>query len=58
MRIWLEERWECPECRMTIVQPPFRIYTVEAQMLRTYGNWDGSVVNYNWFGLSFPVLAM
>jgi hypothetical protein len=56
MRIWLEEQWECPECRVTIVQAPFRIYPLEAEMLKIYGEWDTSKIEYHWSGLVFPVL--
>ncbi|KAJ6461569.1 hypothetical protein C8R47DRAFT_1225816 [Mycena vitilis] len=56
VRIWLEEQWECPECRAAITQEPFRIYAVEEFLTRVYGDWDTSKVAYDWSGLMFPVL--
>jgi hypothetical protein len=57
IRIWLEEQWECPDCRTIITCPPFRIYVVEAHITKVYGDWDTSDVEYSWSGLVFPVLA-
>ncbi|KAJ7891179.1 hypothetical protein B0H13DRAFT_2340667 [Mycena leptocephala] len=57
IRIWLEEQWECPDCRTIITYPPFRNYVVEAHITKVYGDWDTSAVDYSWFGLLFPVLA-
>ncbi|KAJ7677864.1 hypothetical protein DFH06DRAFT_1316659 [Mycena polygramma] len=56
IRIWLEEQWECPECRAIITQEPFRVYAVEEFLARLYGDWDSSNVAYDWSGLTFPVL--
>ncbi|KAJ6473622.1 hypothetical protein C8R47DRAFT_1221429 [Mycena vitilis] len=56
VRVWLEEQWECPECRATISQEPFRIYAVEEFLTRVYGDWDTSKISYDWSGLVFPVL--
>ncbi|KAJ6560615.1 hypothetical protein DFH09DRAFT_1483267 [Mycena vulgaris] len=58
IRIWLEEQWECPQCRATMTRAPFRVYAEEAHIARVYGTtWDVSVVNYDWTGLDFPVIG-
>ncbi|KAJ6460673.1 hypothetical protein C8R47DRAFT_1226173 [Mycena vitilis] len=57
MRVWLEQQWECPECRAIVTRAPFRIYPVETHIQKTYGDWDTSEVEYSWYGLVFPVLA-
>ncbi|KAJ7120673.1 hypothetical protein C8R43DRAFT_1136624 [Mycena crocata] len=57
IRVWLEEHWNCPDCRAVITRAPFKVYIVEHYLLKTYGDWDSSVVDYDWTGLSFPVLA-
>ncbi|KAJ7779036.1 hypothetical protein B0H16DRAFT_1448572 [Mycena metata] len=55
-RIWFEQQWTCPECENVVTQPPFRIDAVDDLMRRIYGDWDASVVSYEWSGLTFPVL--
>ncbi|KAJ7643143.1 hypothetical protein DFH06DRAFT_1333926 [Mycena polygramma] len=57
VRIWLEEHWECPQCKATITQEPFRIEAVESFVRRIYGDWDTSTIAYDWSGLTFPVLS-
>ncbi|KAJ7154985.1 hypothetical protein C8R43DRAFT_1126375 [Mycena crocata] len=56
IRIWLEEQWDCPECRAIMTVKPFRVFAEEGHIRRRYGDWDTSVVSYSWFGLIFPVL--
>ena len=37
--------------------PPFRVYAEEKHIARIYGGeWDSSVIEYSWAGLSFPVV--
>ncbi|KAJ7933880.1 hypothetical protein B0H13DRAFT_1855735 [Mycena leptocephala] len=54
VRIWLEEQWDCPECKVPMTAPPFRVPRFEDLMQKVYGNWDTSVVEYDWSGLTFP----
>ncbi|KAJ6448870.1 hypothetical protein C8R47DRAFT_1230860 [Mycena vitilis] len=56
IRVWLEEHWECPQCKAVITQEPFRIDAVESLLRRIYGEWDTSDVVYDWSGLTFPVI--
>ncbi|KAJ6517476.1 hypothetical protein C8R47DRAFT_1205698 [Mycena vitilis] len=56
VRIWLEEQWECPECRAIVTEEPFRVYAVEEFLCRLYGDWDTSDITYDWSGLTFPVV--
>ncbi|KAJ7020677.1 hypothetical protein C8F04DRAFT_1274797 [Mycena alexandri] len=57
-RIWLEDNWTCPQCEAVVTQAPFRIQAVEALMKRVYGDWDTSVVSYEWDGITFPVVPI
>ncbi|KAJ7433174.1 hypothetical protein B0H11DRAFT_2259696 [Mycena galericulata] len=55
IRLWLETRWTCPECRTVMNDPPYRNYSEEAGILLDHPDWhDRSRVDYNWDGLRFP----
>ncbi|KAK7050159.1 hypothetical protein R3P38DRAFT_3173227 [Favolaschia claudopus] len=54
IRLWLERDWRCPECRVEMDRPPFRMFVEEKSILRLCGDWDSSEVTYDFSGLSFP----
>ncbi|KAJ7177013.1 hypothetical protein C8R46DRAFT_1213574 [Mycena filopes] len=56
IRVWLEERWECPDCKAVITSAPNRVYGFEDLFKRVYGDWDTCTVSYDWTGLVFPVV--
>ncbi|KAJ7100992.1 hypothetical protein C8R43DRAFT_1141254 [Mycena crocata] len=54
-RLWLEERWNCPECRAIMHTEPIRIIDYEKGMECDFpGRRDESVVDYSWERLRFP----
>lgn len=57
VRLWLERDWRCPECRSAITSPPFRVISEEKSIERIHGDWDNSVVLYDWSGLRFPAVS-
>ncbi|KAJ7834667.1 hypothetical protein B0H13DRAFT_2369751 [Mycena leptocephala] len=55
IRVALEKRWDCPECRTTMHEAPFRQWFEEATLAAAYPGWGTSTsVNYSWIGLQFP----
>jgi hypothetical protein len=54
LRVALEYKWECPECRAVITEDPIRIYSEEQTIRDTYGEWDNTVVDYSWDELDWP----
>ncbi|KAJ7715974.1 hypothetical protein B0H16DRAFT_1741595 [Mycena metata] len=56
IRLWLEHDWGCPECRITMTVPPFRVFTEDKIIARMHGAWDLSTVDYSWEGLEFPYM--
>ncbi|KAJ7767527.1 hypothetical protein DFH07DRAFT_769622 [Mycena maculata] len=54
IRMWLEIKTSCPECRTPMDCPPFRNFAEEASIAHEYDEWeDLSQVSYDWSGLVF-----
>ncbi|KAJ7652311.1 hypothetical protein B0H17DRAFT_1214976 [Mycena rosella] len=57
VRLWLERKWTCPECRKPMDRAPFRHYPEEQGIESEYPGWgDNSVVDYSFEGLTFPTV--
>ncbi|KAJ7814309.1 hypothetical protein B0H13DRAFT_2381836 [Mycena leptocephala] len=56
IRLWLEQRWTCPECQGTIHSPPIRHRGEEKGIEVDFpARVDGTAVTYSWDGLTFPL---
>ncbi|KAJ6590101.1 hypothetical protein DFH09DRAFT_1307551 [Mycena vulgaris] len=56
IRVWLEQKWQCPVCWETMYEEPVRHYGEEAGLEFSYPNWmDKSSVDYSWDGLKFAM---
>ncbi|KAK7020008.1 hypothetical protein R3P38DRAFT_3198553 [Favolaschia claudopus] len=55
IRVYLEQKWECPVCRAFLTQPPIPDVVREQEITDQYGDWDPTAVNFSWAGLKWPV---
>ncbi|KAJ7763613.1 hypothetical protein DFH07DRAFT_956422 [Mycena maculata] len=54
IRMWLDLKLLCPECRTPMECAPFRHFGEEASIAHEYFDWeDASQVSYDWSGLVF-----
>ncbi len=56
IRVCLEIKWECPECRAVMTREPIRVWSEEKTIRGIYGEWDDTTVDYSWDGLRWPTL--
>ncbi|KAJ7020764.1 hypothetical protein C8F04DRAFT_1274600 [Mycena alexandri] len=55
IREWLEQSWQCPQCRAPMTSEPIADNDVALVIARNHPSWhDLSSVNYTWTGLLFP----
>ncbi|KAJ7150428.1 hypothetical protein C8R43DRAFT_1127906 [Mycena crocata] len=54
IRLWLQESWNCPDCKKRMFYRPMRQWAEEHEINSSYPGWtDETAVSYSWVGLKF-----